>query len=135
MRTHPRPERLTEHECRERLAAAHAGHLAVTVEGRPLVAPVRYLYDAGSGCLAVPLGPGELLDAVLGAPVATLEADGTDDTGSAWTVLAVGRAEQVVDTEIWRCAVRHAAVHPDVPTESHWVEITSAEVTGHVQRR
>ena len=76
------------------------GRLAVVVDGQPEIFPVNHVYDRESGCVAFPSNPGTKLHAALSSSSVAFEADGAAADGSrGWSVLVVGRAEEIVDAE------------------------------------
>jgi len=118
-------------ECADLLATAELGRLGVIVNGRPEIFPVSHVYDRQSGCVVFPTKDRTKLQAALDWPWVAFEVDGLDPGGSGgWSVLVVGRAEEVVDPDdVARAADERRALWfsgPDV----HWVRIVTSKVTG-----
>ena len=118
-------------DCADLLASAPLGRLAVVVDGRPEVFPVNHVYDRDSGCVAFVSQPGTKLDAALSGPWVAFEADGVSDDGSrGWSVLVVGRAEEIDATE----TIIRMAEGPDrlwrTADNPRWVRVVPSKVTG-----
>ena len=87
-------------ECARLLASSSLGRLGVVVAGRPEIFPVNHVYDRASGCIVFPTNDRTKLHAALDWPWVAFEVDGVDDGGaSGWSVLVVGRAEEITDPE------------------------------------
>src|SRR4051812_3466921 len=93
-------EELSEQICRLELGRAPVGRLAVVVDGAPQIFPVNHVLDEVTGHVVFPTNARTKMHAALaGTPVA-FEVDGVDPGGaSAWSVLVLGRAEEVTDPE------------------------------------
>ena len=90
-----RLEVLDRSECTALLARHHVGRLAIAIGTQPLVFPVNYaMFD---GAIVFRTGRGTKLFGAVGNHVA-FEIDGTDTRyHEGWSVLAVGKAEEVLD--------------------------------------
>lgn len=86
-------EELGEESCWAMLAAAEVARLAVVVDGAPEILPVNHAVDGRRVLLRT--AAGTKLFAALGRHVA-VEVDGLD-RGQAWSVVAKGVAEEVLD--------------------------------------
>jgi nitroimidazol reductase NimA-like FMN-containing flavoprotein (pyridoxamine 5'-phosphate oxidase superfamily) len=118
-------------ECEELLKSSTLGRLAVVVNGRPEIFPVNHVFDEVERCVVFPSNAHTKLHAALDWPYVAFEIDGMDaDQPSGWSVLVVGRAEEVQDTDaiehwcarrgiVWRCG-----------QQTHWLRIVAEKVTG-----
>ena len=96
---------LTEARCEELLARATLGRLGVVVDGRPEIFPVNHVFDPANRSVAFPTNAGTKLRAALDWPWVAFEVDGVDvdaddgDQGGdvGWSVMVVGRAEEIDD--------------------------------------
>lgn len=118
-------------ECADLLAGSTVGRLAVVTSGRPEIFPVNHVYDRSSGCVVFPTKAGSKLHAALDWPWVAFEVDGLDpDGGGGWSVLVVGRAEEITNAdEIARVAQARTVLWA-AGTGTHWVRIVSSKVTG-----
>ena len=117
--------------CAELLEAATLGRLGVILDGRPEIFPVNHVYDRVSGCVVFPTNDRTKLHAALDWPWVAFEVDGVDDSDtSGWSVLVVGRAEEITDPEeITRLTgQRHVPWRAD--SAVHWLRIVPSKVTG-----
>ncbi len=94
------------------------GRLAVLVDGEPDIFPINYLVDHGS--IVFRTAHGTKLTAAIGAPVA-FEVDSHDpDSGSAWSVVIRGVAQEisklhdVLEALELPLTVWHAAAKPQI---------------------
>jgi nitroimidazol reductase NimA-like FMN-containing flavoprotein (pyridoxamine 5'-phosphate oxidase superfamily) len=120
---------LAREECEQLLRSSVVGRLGVVSDGRPLVFPVCHVYDGHA--VAFPTNVGTKLRAALGWPFVAFEVDGVADGGaSGWSVMVLGRAEQVDDpAEHVRLAALRSA--PWRTADDHpWIRIVPIEVTG-----
>ena len=85
--------------CADLLEAATLRRLGVILDGRPEIYPVNHIYDRASGCVVFPTNDRTKLHAALNWPWVAFEVDGVDDGASGWSVLVVGRAEEITDPE------------------------------------
>jgi nitroimidazol reductase NimA-like FMN-containing flavoprotein (pyridoxamine 5'-phosphate oxidase superfamily) len=115
-------------ECLLRLGNEHVGRLGVCVDGQPLVLPINYVLDGDD--IVFRSDRGTKVHSALGHRVA-FEIDGHDAFSHAgWSVLAVGVAEQIVDSsDLARAAALH--VSPYGPgAKPVWVRIRCDAITG-----
>jgi nitroimidazol reductase NimA-like FMN-containing flavoprotein (pyridoxamine 5'-phosphate oxidase superfamily) len=122
-------EILTEEECRALLATATVGRVAITVGALPVVLPVNFgLLD---GDVVFVTGDGIKLRAAVDNTVVGFEVDEIDALAeSGWSVMAVGNARLVTDTdEIAR--IRATGVRPWVRGgRDSWVRIWVSFLSG-----
>lgn len=118
-------------ECAERLASSELGRLGVVASGRPEIFPVNHVYDRESGCVVFPTKSGTKLFAALDWPWVAFEVDGLEPDGDGgWSVLVVGRAEEVTDpSEIERIAPTRRVLWA-AGSGTRWVRIVPSKVTG-----
>lgn len=118
-------------DCADLLATSALGRLGVVVDGRPEIFPVNHVYDRASGCVVFPTNARTKLHSALNWPWVAYEVDGVEPDGdSGWSVMVVGRAEEITDPdEIARAARdRHVLWRPG--DTAHWVRIVPSKVTG-----
>ena len=90
-------EVLTTHQCWELLRESVVGRLAVTVAGSPDIFPVNPIVDHGT--IVFRTSAGTKLVATRGKDVA-FEVDGDNvGTAKAWSVVAKGRAHEILNVE------------------------------------
>ena len=118
-------------ECEELLMTSVLGRLAVVVDGRPEIFPVNHVFDEVEHCVVFPSNAHTKLHAALNWPFVAFEVDGMDaDRPAGWSVLVVGRAEEVHDDDaisrwcerrntVWRCG-----------PHTHWLRIVPEKVSG-----
>jgi nitroimidazol reductase NimA-like FMN-containing flavoprotein (pyridoxamine 5'-phosphate oxidase superfamily) len=122
---------LEREECIELLAAGDLGRLGVVVNGRPEIFPVRHGFDHERGTVFFATTEGTKLHAALDWPWVAFEVDASDDDrAGGWSVLLVGRAEEVVEaSEIDRLvSLRPGLWEPGGPT--HWLRLLPDKITG-----
>lgn len=119
------------HDCAQLLASSSLGRLGVVVAGRPQIFPVNHVYDHVRGCVTFPTCDGAKLHAALDWPWVAYEVDGVAADGEAgWSVLVVGRAEEITDEdEIDRLARRRKVPWRAGPGVT-WLRIVPTEVSG-----
>lgn len=119
------------HECHALLATATLGRVAVLVDGRPEVFPVNHVFDETDASVVFPTNANTKLHAALGWPYVAFEVDGMDTLPpSGWSVLVVGRAEEITDADvIARLAPRRTTVWR-AGRQMHWLRIVPSKVTG-----
>lgn len=109
------------------LRQATLGRLAVIVDGKPELFPVNYVIDRGT--VVFRTASGTKLSAADGKDVA-LEADGVEGEGSAWSVVAKGRARTI--RSLHECSdamfLPLTPVHPR--PKPHLVRIEVSEISG-----
>jgi nitroimidazol reductase NimA-like FMN-containing flavoprotein (pyridoxamine 5'-phosphate oxidase superfamily) len=118
-------------DCAELLASSSLGRLGVIVDGRPEIYPVSHVYDRETGCVVFPSNSGTKLRAAMNWPWAAFEVDGVepDDSGG-WSVLVVGRAEELTDAETIARVARDRRVLWRTGDNVRWVRIVPSKVTG-----
>jgi nitroimidazol reductase NimA-like FMN-containing flavoprotein (pyridoxamine 5'-phosphate oxidase superfamily) len=120
---------LTEDECLVLLAGHEVGRIAFDADDRVEILPVNYGIEGR--IIVFRTNAGTKL-AALSSAVA-FEVDGWDPvSGTGWSVVAKGRAEEVT-TNPGRAAehLRWIPVHPAAPGERwHWIAIMPSEITG-----
>jgi nitroimidazol reductase NimA-like FMN-containing flavoprotein (pyridoxamine 5'-phosphate oxidase superfamily) len=121
---------LTEDECLVLLAAHEVGRIAFDAQDRVEILPVNYGIEGS--IIVFRTNAGTKLAAVPESPVA-FEIDGWDPaSGTGWSVVVKGRAEEIT-TNPGRATehLRWAPVHPAAPGERwHWIAIKPVEITG-----
>jgi uncharacterized protein len=122
---------LRQEECEELLATSTLGRLAVVVDGHPEIFPVIHVFDPDRGCVAFPTNAGTKLHSALDWPFVAYEIDGVDPGDeSGWSVLVVGRPEEVTDPEeMARLAAQRVAPWRG-EGQVHWLRIVPSKVTG-----
>jgi nitroimidazol reductase NimA-like FMN-containing flavoprotein (pyridoxamine 5'-phosphate oxidase superfamily) len=128
-------EQLPVAECRRRLATSVLGRISVFVEGRPEIFPVNHVYESSTGAIVFPTNAGTKAWAALHWPWVGFEIDGIEpgagpDGPTGWSVLVVGRAEEVTDPEEIRWAASMRPVLWAVGPSTHWLRIVPARITG-----
>ncbi|WP_229698528.1 helix-turn-helix domain-containing protein [Wenjunlia tyrosinilytica] len=126
----PRLDELDPAECRTLLSTHGVGRLAVTTSEGPAVVPVNYTLVDDS--VVFRTAPHALPSQASGKEVA-FEVDHIDDALSqGWSVLVVGRAQQVTDPEEARGLGELARSRPWWSPESRdlWMRITPRRTTG-----
>lgn len=88
---------LSEQECRAFLDSTSLGRIGLRIGESPAILPVNYrLLD---GDVVFRSDPGSKLTAALMGLQVAFEVDGSTGEGDGWSVLVVGYAEQVRDTD------------------------------------
>ncbi|MEU6809966.1 pyridoxamine 5'-phosphate oxidase family protein [Streptomyces sp. NPDC046831] len=126
---HPRLRDLDQDECRSLLSTHGVGRVALTTPDGPVVLPVNY--EVVQDGLVFRTAPGTAPAAAVGAEVA-FEVDHVDDVmGQGWSVLVVGRAEDVTDPGTVRRLEEHARSDPWAGEgRTLWIHIRAARMTG-----
>jgi uncharacterized protein len=122
---------IPEEECRDLLASSVLGRVAVVVAGRPEIFPVNHVYDRSSDSVLFPTNPRTKLHAALDWSWTAFEVDGVDPDGAGgWSVLVVGRAEELTDPDaIARVVVRRQALWR-AGDQVRWLRIVPSKITG-----
>lgn len=124
-------EELSSPQCAELLATSWMGRLAVVVGDHPEIFPVNHAFDPTSGDIAFPSRTGTKLHAAITAPSVAYEVDGVDaDDGSGWSVLVIGRAEEIIERHEIDHMIRLRKARWAVSEQSRWLRIRSQRVTG-----
>jgi uncharacterized protein len=118
-------------ECRQLLARTALGRLGVIVDGRPEIFPVNHVFDQENDCVAFPTRARTKLYAALNWPWVAYEVDGIEAGNSGgWSVLVVGKAEEIVDTEeIERLAAQRTVLWA-AGKSKRWLRIVPTKITG-----
>lgn len=121
---------LTEDACLVLLGSHEVGRIAFTSEAQVEILPVNYGIEGR--IIVFRTNAGTKLAALRSSTVA-FEVDGWDPvSGTGWSVVAKGRAEEVT-TNPGRAAehLRWIPVHPVAPGDRwHWIAIMPTEITG-----
>jgi nitroimidazol reductase NimA-like FMN-containing flavoprotein (pyridoxamine 5'-phosphate oxidase superfamily) len=124
-------EELSEPICQWHLAHAPIGRLGVIVDGVAQIFPVNHVVDEETGHIVFPTNARTKMHAALAGAQVAFEVDGLDEGGhSAWSVLVVGRAEEVTDAAEVERAAEHRLTLWAVGAYTHWVRIVPERVTG-----
>jgi nitroimidazol reductase NimA-like FMN-containing flavoprotein (pyridoxamine 5'-phosphate oxidase superfamily) len=121
---------LSDKECWSLLRNHNLGRLAIVVEGRPRIFPVNYA--AAEEVVVFRTEPGAKLQHGSGS-AACFEIDDYDEhTSMAWSVMVVGRLEDITDANDERSrGLRRLPVEPAAPgTRLHWLALRVEEVSG-----
>ncbi len=121
---------LTREECIDLIEHNSLGRLAVTIDGKPMIFPVNYIYDHGA--VVVRTAPGKKLDQ---APLSSVafEIDDAEASGRwGWSVVLQGPCFDVTSSlDELSQAARALPLHPWVPgAHEHWLRIPLHDVTG-----
>ena len=120
---------LPEEECVRLLTRGHLGRIGLVDEGRPVILPVNYVFDAG--CVFFQSTRGSKLDAALGGRMVAFQIDAIDPMyHGGVSVLTYGRAEVVEsDEEIAR--LEELPLRPWWPeARDRWIRILVEEISG-----
>jgi uncharacterized protein len=121
---------LTEDECLGLLRSRELGRIAFAVDDSVEIFPVNYGVEGK--IIIFRTGAGTKLAEVPKRPVA-FEVDSWDpESGTGWSVVARGDAEEIT-TNVGRVAehLRSVPVHPVAPGERwHWIGLMPSELTG-----
>lgn len=119
---------LSEAECRELLATARVGRVAVC-ESRPAILPV--LYGLLDGDVVFRTAPGEKLIAAALHRTVAFEIDGFDERSrSGWSVDVVGEATEITNADERRRAEALGLEAWAGEARDRYVRIRAAEITG-----
>lgn len=121
---------LSDEECGRRLASCTLGRVGVIVSGRPEVFPVNHVVDPRDGNVAFPTNDGTKLHAAVDWPSVAFEVDGIDPNGDGWSVMLVGRAEEIRDqATVDRLRAERGSTW-EIPGTERWLRIVPAKVSG-----
>lgn len=125
----PQLEEMPLDECRDRLSTHGVGRVGMTTAAGPVVVPVNY--SVVDGAVVYRTAPGTLTAAPDGTEVA-FEVDHIDEAQSeGWSVLVMGRAQQITDPrEAHRLAERAYSRPWAGGDRGLWVRIEPVQVTG-----
>jgi nitroimidazol reductase NimA-like FMN-containing flavoprotein (pyridoxamine 5'-phosphate oxidase superfamily) len=122
---------LSQTECASHLADGTLGRLGVIVSGRPEVFPVNYVVDPVSGCVVFPTQPGTKLASALDWPWVGFEIDGVEPDGDeGWSVMVVGRAEEVDDPDTLARLRDHQRAGWRRSGSERWLRIAPSKISG-----
>ncbi|MGG7569312.1 DUF1918 domain-containing protein [Streptomyces sirii] len=126
---HPELRELSADECRDRLATHGVGRIAVSTPDGLAVVPVNY--EVVDGAIVFRTAPGAVAAAAVGTDVA-FEVDHVDEAMSGgWSVLALGRAQAVTESDAVRRLADRAYSRPWAGGERPlWVLIEPTRLTG-----
>jgi len=103
-------EPMSDEECIRRLHAAAVGRVGISMGALPVILPVNFAMLDGD--VVIRTGAGTKLDAALRGAVVAFEIDGVDPIyHSGWSVLAQGRASEMVD-EVELARARELPLEP-----------------------
>lgn len=116
-------------ECRDLLAVAHIGRVAMSSQGRPVVFPVNAVVEGDR--VFVRCGVGILYREAEAGHTVAFEVDGSDPTyQTGWSVLVSGNARVVTDRSELEM-VRHLPLRPwGTGPKDHVVAIEMETVSG-----
>lgn len=122
---------ITRAECESLLAQTPLGRLGVIIDGRPEIFPVNHVFDRETGRVTFPTNAMTKLHAALNWPFVAFEIDAMDPPdASGWSVLVVGRAEEITDVDdVARLSAQRTAVWR-TGDRVHWISIVPEKVTG-----
>jgi nitroimidazol reductase NimA-like FMN-containing flavoprotein (pyridoxamine 5'-phosphate oxidase superfamily) len=122
---------LPPEHCASLLASSTLGRVGVVVDGLPEIFPVNHVYDSESGCVVFPTGPGTKLYAARNSSGVAFEVDSVDPDGDGgWSVLVVGKAQVVTDSDAVARLARERHVRWGTEDALTWVRIVPFKVTG-----
>jgi nitroimidazol reductase NimA-like FMN-containing flavoprotein (pyridoxamine 5'-phosphate oxidase superfamily) len=123
------PEILGRRDCWRLLHSISLGRFAFVVDGWPVVLPVNYAIDGEEILVRTAAGP--KLDAARRHAQVALQADSTDSLyRSGWSVLVLGRATEITDTDELR-RLRAVRLEPWARGDRrHWLRIHPIQLTG-----
>lgn len=124
-----RLEQMTVDECLAALSSAALGRVAFVANGDPHIVPVNYVLDEGMVVFRTTYGI--TLDSIGGGARVAFEVDRYDDqTHVGWSVVLIGRAEEIWMPEELEAA-RTLPLRPWAPGDrAHYVHIAPGTITG-----
>lgn len=124
-------EELSVEQCSELLALSWMGRLAVVVDDHPEVFPVNHAFDPLTRTIAFPSRTGTKLHAAIAVPWVAFEVDGVDaEDNSGWSVLVVGRADELTDRHEVDHMIRLRQARWALSEQSRWLRIRPHRITG-----
>lgn len=118
-------------ECEDLLESAPLGRLGVVIDGRPEIFPVSHVFDRDQGCVMFPSNEGTKMHAALAWPWVAFEVDGIGADGSGgWSVLVVGRAEEMSEPDLMAAAAARRGAPWRTGPGVTWMRIVASKVTG-----
>jgi len=124
---------LTRTECLDLLVANTFGRVVVATanSGLPMIRPVNYVFDVPSQSVVFRTGEGSKFHALVHSAQACFEIDAMDpDTVSGWSVIIVGRTEEVSHAAEIRRLEGLGLANSAAGPKSHWVRIRARTVSG-----
>lgn len=121
---------LSPSECARRLTESTLGRLAVIVSGRPEVFPVNHVVDDKTGHVVFPTLDGTKLHGAVDWPWIGFEIDGVDPNGDGWSVMVVGRAEELTDAETIERVRSERTPRWVASGSERWLRIVPSKTTG-----
>ncbi len=88
---------LSQVDCEALLAGASVGRLSLSIGALPVVVPVHYRYLGGSVIIA--MRDGRARRAMADGNIVAMGVDNADRTHAFWTVLVIGRADEVTEPD------------------------------------
>jgi nitroimidazol reductase NimA-like FMN-containing flavoprotein (pyridoxamine 5'-phosphate oxidase superfamily) len=124
----PPREQLAAAECLRLLASVPVGRIVYTRRAMPAVELVNFAIDAGD--IVIRTDAGGPLAAATHHTVVAFEADQVDASGQGWSVMAVGRSQEVTDPhDIARLRdIGLRLLEPD--GQEHFIRVTPGIVSG-----
>jgi nitroimidazol reductase NimA-like FMN-containing flavoprotein (pyridoxamine 5'-phosphate oxidase superfamily) len=126
---HPQLQDMSPEECRDRMSTHGVGRVGVTMAAGPVIVPVNY--SVVDDAIVYRTAPGTPAAAPDGTEVA-FEVDHIDEAQSqGWSVLVMGRAQQVTDPLSARRLAERAYSRPWAGGDRDlWIRIEPVQVTG-----
>jgi nitroimidazol reductase NimA-like FMN-containing flavoprotein (pyridoxamine 5'-phosphate oxidase superfamily) len=126
-------EMLDREECLRRLAGDVIGRLAVVHANQPEIVPVNYVLDGEN--IVFRTASGTKL-AAAGRSPASFEIDDFDrDDHTGWSVVAIGRLEELLPGQAAYQQVKLLPVEPWAPgVKEHWMRLVPTRITGRIIR-
>ncbi len=120
---------MDERDCRDHLGRARIGRVGVNVGALPVILPVNYGWVDGD--ILFRTGEGTKLRAAVDTAVIAFEVDSYDEeTGTGWSVLAVGRAYECEDPDAISRAEELGLAPWANGNRHHWVRMRPEFVSG-----
>jgi nitroimidazol reductase NimA-like FMN-containing flavoprotein (pyridoxamine 5'-phosphate oxidase superfamily) len=120
---------LGEDQCRELLGRGTVGRVGVTVGGLPMILPVNYGWVDGD--ILFRTGDGTKLKAAVDHAVIAFEIDAYDaDRRVGWSVLAIGRAYEILDPDAVDAAESLGLAPWANGNRHHWVRMRPELISG-----
>jgi uncharacterized protein len=123
---------LSETECHDLLVQTSVGRLSLSLSALPVVVPVHYGYLGGRVIIGINDGP--VRRAVIGGNVIALGIDSADLTEPFWSVLAIGRANEISDraqTAEFQCSGLTDLTDVTGTKAEHYVQLQPDIITGY----
>jgi nitroimidazol reductase NimA-like FMN-containing flavoprotein (pyridoxamine 5'-phosphate oxidase superfamily) len=117
-------------ECERRLAETSLGRIGVIVNGHPEVFPVNHVVDAETGFVAFPTHDGTKLRGAVDWPSVAFEVDGIDANGDGWSVMVIGRAEEITDARKIEHLRRTRLALWGTSGQERWLQIVPSGTSG-----